>query len=49
MKMVEVKHKDTGDTIRIPDCDLEQMASKGWLPLEQSVNNTANDDELETE
>lgn len=49
MKMVELKHEKTGDTIRVPQCDVEQMASKGWLSLEQNVNNVADDEELETE
>lgn len=49
MKMVEVQHEKTGDTIRVPSCDTEQFASKGWLPKEQKVNKKAKIEELETE
>lgn len=51
MKMVELHHKDNGAPIRVPACDVDQMKTKGWLPLEHKVNKAAaiNIEESETE
>ena len=37
MKMVMVHHKDAQEPIRVPECDLQSFAEKGWHPTEQAV------------
>ncbi len=37
MKMVTVHHKDTDEPIRVPACDLQSFAEKGWHPTEEPV------------
>lgn len=36
MKMVMVYHKDAKEPIRVPECDLQSFAEKGWHPTEQA-------------
>lgn len=37
MKMVTVHHKDAQEPIRVPECDLQSFAEKGWHPTEQAA------------
>jgi hypothetical protein len=37
MKMVTVHHKDTKEPIKVPTCDLQSFAEKGWHPTEGPV------------
>ncbi len=37
MKMVTVHHKEAQEPIRVPECDLQSFAEKGWHPTEQAA------------
>lgn len=47
MKMVEVFHKDNGESIKICECDAEYMASIGWTAVEASNKDAEVDIEVE--
>lgn len=37
MKLVTVHHKDAQEPIRVPECDLQSFAEKGWHPVNKPV------------
>jgi len=47
MKMIEVSHKDNGESIKICECDAEYMASIGWTAVEASIKDAEVDIEVE--
>jgi hypothetical protein len=49
MKMVTVHHKDTKEPIRVPACDLQSFAEKGWHPAAQDKKSTVKPVEVPVE
>lgn len=37
MKMVMVHHKDAKEPIMVPECNLAELAEKGWHPAKQAA------------
>jgi hypothetical protein len=49
MKLVTVHHKDAKGPIRVPECDLQSCAEKGWHPAEPEAEPVESVDTEEVE